>query len=388
MMKHNLKFLVIFILSAILLSSCSALKVQSTPESTPIPTVESSGSVISQGNLVPKQYMYLSFPAGGHISQVMVSQGDKVTAGQVLATMGDREQYQANVTAAQLEVENAQQALDNLNKNADITSSNAWLKLLDANEQLIQAEIAWSAIDTDEYQKKIDDANIEVADKKTALDDAQTEYDKYANLEADNPTRMNAEDDLKKAQDEYDAAVHARDQLVIDRDRAQANLQMAQAMQVKAQSDYDTTRQGPDPDQLKLAQMNLDTAQTHLDAAQLAVDNLDLKAPFDGTVVDVNVDPDQLVSTGTWAVLLADYSEWYVETNDLTEQEVVKISVGQSASLAPDALPDLKFTGKVTEIADGFIVQSGDVLYKVRLLVDNPDPQFRWGMTTEVTFAP
>jgi HlyD family secretion protein len=77
-----------------------------------------------------------------------------------------------------------------------------------------------------------------------------------------------------------------------------------------------------------------------------------------------------------------------VETNDLTEQEVVKISVGQSASLAPDALPDLKFTGKVTEIADGFIVQSGDVLYKVRLLVDNPDPQFRWGMTTEVTFAP
>ncbi len=387
-MKPNLKLLTVFILTALMISSCSALKVQSTPETTPIPTVESSGSVISQGNLVPKQFMYLSFPSGGHISEVKVSQGDQVTAGQVLATLGDREQYQANVTAAELEVENAQQALDSLNQNADITSSNAWLALLDANEQLIQAETAWSAIDTDAYQKKIDDANIEVADKQTALDDAQTEYDKYANLEADNPTRKKAEDDLKKAQDDYDAAVHARDQLVIDRDRAQANLEMAQAVQVKAQSDYDATRQGPDPDQLKIAQMNLDTAQAHLASAQLAVDNLDLKAPFSGTVVDVNVDPGQLVGSGTWAVLVADYSEWYVETNDLTEQEVVNISVGQSASLAPDALPDQKYNGTVTEIADMFNVQAGDVLYKVRLLVENPDPQFRWGMTTEVTFAP
>lgn len=387
-MKNHSKLLTIFVLTALFLSSCSALKVQSTPESTPVPTVESSGSVISQGNLVPKQTMYLSFPAGGHISSVAVSQGDKVSAGQVLAIMGDREQYQANVTAAELEVENAQQALDSLNKNANITSSNTWLTLLNAKEQLIQAETAWSAIDTDAYQKKIDDANIEVADKKTALDDAQTEFDKYANLEKDNPTRKAAEDDLKKAQEEYDSAVHARDQLVIDHDRAQANLQLAQALQVKAQSDYDATRQGPDPDQLKIAQMNLDTAQAHLAAAQYVLDNLDLKAPFTGTVVDVNVDPGQLVGTGTWAVLLADYREWYVETNDLTEQEVVNISVGKSASLAPDALPDQKFNGKVTEIANMFNLQAGDVLYKVRLLVENPDPQFRWGMTTEVTFAP
>ena len=387
-MKRNTKLFTILIIATVLLSSCSVLGVKSTPTSTPVPTVEASGGVISQGNLVPKDYMYLSFPGGGHVSDVMVKQGDQVTTGQVLASLGDREQYQASVTAAQLEVQNAQQALNDLNENAGITSSNAWLALLDVNSTLILAETAWAAVDTDEYQKKIDDAALKVNDMKTALDDAQTAYDKVANLASDNPTRKTAETDLKKAQVDYDNAVHARDQLIIARDRAQANLQLAQELQAKAQHDYDSTRQGPNPDQLTLAQMNLDTAQAHLTAAQSTLNSLDLKAPFNGTVVDVNVSDGQLVGTDTWAVLVADYSEWYVNSSDLTEQEVVNISMGQSATISPDALPDQHLSSKVTEIADMFNVQSGDVLYHVRLLVDQPDPSFRWGMTVEIAFDP
>jgi multidrug resistance efflux pump len=134
--------------------------------------------------------------------------------------------------------------------------------------------------------------------------------------------------------------------------------------------------------------MNLDTALAHRASAQAALDNLDLKAPFDSTVVDVNISDGELVGSDKWAVLVADYSEWYVETNDLTEQEVVKVSIGQGASISPDALPDLQASGVVTEIADNFYVQAGDILYKVRLHVDQPDPGFRWGMTVEISFNP
>jgi multidrug efflux pump subunit AcrA (membrane-fusion protein) len=387
-MKHNLKLITILIIATILLSSCSVLGIKTTPTATPVPTVEASGGVISQGHLVPKDFMYLSFPAGGHVSQVMVKQGDQVIPGQVLASLGDREQYQASVTATQLEVQNAQQVLNDLNSNANITSSNAWLALLDANTTLIQAETAWADIDTDAYQKKVDDAELKVSDMKTVLDDTQTAYDKVTNLAADNPTRKAAETDLKNAQLDYNNAVHERDQLIIARDRAQANLQLAQAVQVKAQHDYDVTRQGPDPEKVTLAQMNLDTAQAHLTAAQSALNNLDLKAPFKGTVVDVNVSDGQLVGSDTWAVLVADFSEWYVDSSDLTEQEVVNVYMGQTATISPDALPDQHLSSQVTEIADMYNVQSGDVLYHVRLRVDQPDPGFKWGMTVEITFAP
>ena len=387
-MKRYTKLFTILIITTILLSGCSILGVQSTPTSTPVPTVEASGSVISQGNLVPKDYMYLSFPGGGHVSEIMVKQGDKVTTGQVLASLGDREQYQASVTGAQLEVQNAQKVLNDLNANADITSSNAWLALLDANSAIIQAETAWTNIDTDEYQKKVDDAELKVSDMKTALDDAQTAFDKVSNLSTDNLTYNAAETDLKNAQLDYDNALHERDQLTIARDRAQANVKLAQALQVQAQHNYDVTRQGPDPNQLSLAQMNLDNAQAHLAAAQSATNNLDLKAPFNGTIVDVNVSNGQLVGSDTWAVLVADFSEWYVDSSDLTEQEVVNVSMGQAATISPDALPDLHLSSKVTEIADMFNMQSGDVLYHVRLRIDQPDPSFRWGMTVEITFNP
>jgi HlyD family secretion protein len=387
-MNQYWKFFSIYVLMALMLSGCSALGLQSTPVSTPIPVVQGNGSVISEGNLVPKDTMYLSFPGGGHVEEILVQPGDHVTAGQVLARLGDRQQYQANLTGVQLEVENNRQALNTLNNNFEVTSANAWLAMLDAKQRVIEAETAWNKVNTDEYQTKIGDAEVKVSDTKTALDDAQTEYDKYANLGAGEPNRKAAEAALNIAQDDYDNAVLERDQLNIDRDRAEANLQLVQALQVHAQHDYDSTRKGPDPDQLTLAQKNLDSAQAHLTAAQAALDNLDLKAPFNGTVVDVNFSVGELVGADKWAVLVADFSEWYVDTNDLTEQEVVKISVGQTATLAPDALPDLKLNGEVTEISNMFHMQSGDVLYQVRLRVEQPDPSFRWGMTVEITFNP
>jgi HlyD family secretion protein len=155
---------------------------------------------------------------------------------------------------------------------------------------------------------------------------------------------------------------------------------------VQAQDDYDATRQGPDPDLLTLAELRLANAQAQAAAAQSALDLRELKAPFSGTVAELNIAAGELTGSDTWAVLLADFSEWYVETNDLTELDVVAISLGQGATLNPDALPEASFRGEVSDIADRFSMQSGDILYQVRLRVADPDTAFRWGMTVEVIF--
>jgi hypothetical protein len=91
-------------------------------------------------------------------------------------------------------------------------------------------------------------------------------------------------------------------------------------------------------------------------------------------------------------VLLADFSQWYVDTKNLTELNVVKVAVGQAASMVPDALPGVKLSGKVTEISNTFQEVNGDITYKVRILLDGtsataePLPNLRWGMTVQVTF--
>ena len=129
-------------------------------------------------------------------------------------------------------------------------------------------------------------------------------------------------------------------------------------------------------------------------AAQAALDSLDLKAPFNGTVVDINVVTGDLASPSNWAVLVADFSQWYVDTKDLTELDVVKVSVGQPVTVVPDALPNTKLTGKVTEIGNTFQVVNGDIAYNVRILLEGvsptaqPAPNLRWGMTVQLTFGP
>jgi hypothetical protein len=77
-----------------------------------------------------------------------------------------------------------------------------------------------------------------------------------------------------------------------------------------------------------------------------------------------------------------------VRGDEMTERAGSCRHIHRSGATISDALPDLKLTGLVTEIADMFTVQSGDILYKVRLLVEQPDPQLRWGMTVETTFNP
>ena len=74
------------------------------------------------------------------------------------------------------------------------------------------------------------------------------------------------------------------------------------------------------------------------------------------------------------------------ETDDLTEIEVVDISLGQKTIIVPDALPDLELTGTVEEISDQFEEKRGDITYTARIQIDDIDPRLRWGMTVAITF--
>lgn len=382
-MKNKILILASLVL---LLSACSALKAGESTEESTIPVVQTSNEIFSEGNLVPRDFAYLAFPTGGHVSEILVSVGDRVIEGQVLARLGDREQAEANLTAAQLELERAQQDLDGLNENAGINGLNAWLALLSANEKINLAQAAWYEIDTDDYQDRVHDADLKVSEAQSELEQAQEDFDTYADLDEDNPTRQRYEDALEDAQLAYDEAVATYDQLIINRQRAQVNLELARAVQTQAQQDYDATRSGPDPDLLTLAELRLQNAQAQVSAAQSALNLRDLKAPFAGEVVDLNIGIDELTGSDTWAVLIADFSEWYVQTNDLTELDVVAINIGQKPTLTLDALPETSFLGEVTAIAGTFTMQSGDILYQVKIRVANPDPAFRWGMTVEVVF--
>jgi len=44
--------------------------------------------------------------------------------------------------------------------------------------------------------------------------------------------------------------------------------------------------------------------------------------------------------------------------------------------------------GVVTEISQSSYTQSGDIIYTVRIQVNEIDPRAKWGMTVQVNFEP
>ena len=130
----------------------------------------------------------------------------------------------------------------------------------------------------------------------------------------------------------------------------------------------------------------LTTAQANLAAAQDALTNSELHTPFAGVIADLTIKVGEQASPAAPAAVLADFSQWIVETDNLTEIEVVKVNEGQKASIVLDALPAVTLHGTVSTISPVFEEKRGDVTYTARIVLTDNNPLVRWGMTAKVTF--
>ncbi len=159
---------------------------------------------------------------------------------------------------------------------------------------------------------------------------------------------------------------------------AEANLAAAQ-VQVKY-----LKRVGTDEVHLESAQADADRAQALLDSANatLAAQS-NLVAPFDGTIVSVDISSGETVVPGGVVITMGDLSRFQVETKDLSERDVPRVQVGQSASVFIKAL-NQEFPGKVIDISRVSSTVGGDVVFKVTIDLNQQPQGLLWGMSADV----
>jgi HlyD family secretion protein len=353
---------------------------------TPVPVVTQEPGVRAEGRLMPADYSWLVFTRPGRVAEILVEEGDEVERGQVLARLGDREQLEAASAAAQFELVDARQALERLERRAGLAASSAEAELREAERSLIEAQQDLDEIDTDEYQEDLDDAWIEVIEARNELRDAREELDDYIHMAEDNENRINAQNVFDEAERSYTDRLREYELLRNDLDQARVRAAMAEERLEDAHYEFELYSEGTNREALELALARLENAELQLTAAQAALEDLEIHAPFDGRIVEVRINEDEWAGAAIQAILLADYSEWYVETTDLTEMGVVRIERGGRAVVVPDALPEVQMTGEIVKVSDTYLEQRGDILYTVRIRLENPDERLRWGMTAVVRF--
>jgi len=380
---YNLIMLVVVL--ALALTACGNKPAVATPSSAEAVSVSADG-VIAEGKLEPAQAANLSFQVRGMVEEVNVKIGDKVSKGDVLARLANSDQAMAQVTGANLELVQAQQAYDQLLRTEGLGRADTWDTYMNAQVVRAEAERTWEALNVDGIEDRVEDAKADLEDLKTDLEDAQDEFDKYKDLDKDNAKRKTAEDDLETTQEKYNEAVRNLDAITRERDTVRVALDSALSAEAEAKYQFEQTVDGPNKEQLVFLSSRLDNAKAQVAAAEDVLSNYVITAPFDGVVADVAVEVGEQVGSESRAVSIVNTSSWIVETTDITELEVVSVAVGQKVTFTADALNDVTMEGVVTEISQSSFVQGGDVIYTVRIQADEVDPRVKWGMTVEVAF--
>lgn len=386
MNKTTSKLMMLIVILALGLTACASQAATPTPENAAASA--DSNAVVAEGHLKPVRASNLSFQARGIVEQVNVKIGDRVRKGDVLARLSNAAQAEAGLAAAKLELLTAQQALDALIRSGDASRAAAWEAYQQAQIARAAAQKKWNDLNPRDIQKRLDDQQATVNERRQDLQDAQTEFDKYKDLDPDNAKRKTAEDNLRAAQRDYDNAVAELEKIQREQDSLRAALDAALAAEAEAKYQWEISAEGVNKDQLAVAEARLEAAKAQAAAAEAALANYIITAPFDGVVLDVAVSVGEQVGPEVRAVSVADPSAWVIETSDITELEVVNVAVGQAVTFTPDALPDLRLKGVVAEISGASYLQSGDVIYTVYINVQETDPRLKWGMTVEVTFEP
>jgi len=380
---------ILFILIAALSLAGCQMQTQAAQDPTPIPVVTGDSNIVVDGKLVPIEHVELSFNMPGVISEVLVEEGQLVEPGQALARLDQKPRLAAAVSAAELELVNAQQVIKTLNETSSVDTAAAQQKVADARDAVRYAERYLNNLNSGSRGTDITKAEANVVLLKDRLKKAREDYQPYENKPEDNVTRASYLSRLADAQRKYDDAVRLLNNLEgtpsdIDQAIAEANLALAQAQLTLAESDFEEVKAGPDPDALQAAEARLNAAEAGVAAAEAALADAELKAPFGGTIVKLDLKTGEQAIPGKQAVVLADLSGWVVETEDLNEMEVPGIESGQRASIIPEPIPDLELSGKVDSISQLYEEVHGDVTYKVRIALDETDPRLRWGMTVTV----
>ncbi|MBI5879076.1 MAG: efflux RND transporter periplasmic adaptor subunit [Chloroflexi bacterium] len=361
--------------------------------------------VIVEGRVVPVRRADLALSTTGVVAEVLVAEGDKVSAGQALLRLESKRQQAA---VAQADAALARVIGARAGANAVLSKAQAALALLKAGPRaediavarqgvaVARAELARVQSTSDPIALARAKADVEKAAR--AVQQAQFAYDRVKDAPFGNigPEALR----LEQTTIDYNLAQTVFAQL--SQGPRATDLQAAQERATQAQTVQAQAEAGPRTEQIAAADAdvaaasaalkNLDTdaaaAQAALDQAKFALADTELRAPFAGSVVTLNVKAGEAVPVGGFAVRLADLSAWQIETSDLTELNIASVREGAPVALTFDALPGAALSGKVGRIRAYGETRQGDIVYTAIIALDKPDARMRWNMTAKAAIEP
>jgi HlyD family secretion protein len=301
------------------------------------------------GQIVPMQQSTLSTPQSGTLAAVYVTEGTRVTRGQLLAKIDDSTQ-RAQLVQAEGQVAQAQAALQGQTLQNPITSQTVNSAVTTAVQNLNAAR------------------NTLVSDQ-AAETNAKLVYTQNQMLIAQGYVSKTA---AEQSRSTYVAAQQATAS-------ARAQVTAAQAALETARRNLGQT--GIQTQTVAGAKGTLQSQQGQVKLLQTEIDQTRLVAPFDGVVTQRLLDPGAFAGPNAPILQVSQIDTVYVNVN-VPDENLGYVRKGTAVSFTTSSAPGKTFHGTVYDV--NATPTTGTLSYRARLMQPNPDNTLRGGMLVSV----
>ncbi len=336
------------------------------------------------GNVEPFQTIEKKWQVSGVVETVYVSEGDSVTAGQLLAALS-RASLPENVIKAEKTKNVAEEALDKLLV-SETEKAKAFKDLRDKAVALQKAERYLEGLDYPVASKD------QIRVSETAMKEAKAAYEiamkDYQSVILRGYLDQEKRDKFQKLQTTLKTYAQKNNAYIAIsgdpsenlREKAAAAIKVAEADYQKALEVFKTYQASfvRPVDQAKL--------EDQLNQAMKLYNARYLYADIEGVVSSIQFQPDSVVQSGSFALRIDNTSTFDVAVN-VSELDRQKIKDGMRAEILVDANPGKRYQGVVKSIADQGTVNASDVTFKTIVQFVDADEALKIGMTAQVSIV-
>jgi HlyD family secretion protein len=340
-----------------------------------------SAVVDETGEVYADQTAILFWETKGIVGEINVELGEEVVAGQILATLNENSLPQT-IYLAQQDLINSERALENLYEGAAESAAISQLAVANARDALDSAEYRWTL---NQPGNRASDEELKSAKaKKTIAEKQLTQKQKEYDNASGSIAKAKAQINLTAAINQRQYAVWYLNWLQDGGDEIEmaifdANVAVGLANLEAAEREYNRVKDGPDPDDISMAEARIAAAQASLDMTSIT-------APFGGVITSVDVLPGDLVVPNTLAFRIDNLYNLLVDVG-VSEIDINQIKVGQPVTLSFDAVLGKEYQGEIVEVSPVGVLQQGLVSFEVTIELLDADEDVRPGLTAAVAIV-
>ncbi len=330
------KYLIALLLtvSTFMLTGCGSTEPVQEEKAIAVSVQSAKGGDIENTNIFSgttkiKDETAVTVEMGGTIEEMNVQLGEKVTKGQTLLKIKGTD-IENSIKSAQAAVNSAQAAYND----SDVSMANT--------ENQLESGLT---------------------NAKVAYDKAVSGYEE-TKRQFDNTTQL------------YEAGAISEN----DYKQAKANLEQTQRSVDQAKASLDAAQKSYDTGvgNRESAKAAIESAKVGLESALSNRDKLTLQSPVDGVITAKNFDVNEMATQGQPAFIISSPDILQIDLS-ITQADIGKFSEGQTVSVKIDEQVIDGTVNYVPTVAD-----ASSSLYKVEVLIDNSEGQFKSGMSAEV----